>query len=495
MDRMACVNLPALPLQVLLRDRPAWRGHPAAVVDRDKPSGTILWVNDEAHARRIFPGQRYGAALGLDRTLRAGVVDAARLEAEIKTLTEALWRFSPRIEPSKREPGVFWLDASGLQFLFPSLARWAEAVHADLRGNSYHANIAAGFSRFGAYAAAKITDKLLVFDSPAHEQTYIRRAPLTRLGFEPSLVFTLRKLGVETLGGFIALPPEGIWKRFGRDAHEWHQLARGDGWRPLAPEAPAALAERRIELDYPEAARARLMTLIEPALRELLEELASRYEAATAIELELTLNNKERRDERIAPAAPTRDAAQLLHLLELRIQNIELAAGVEVLVLRLLSVSASEYQQDLLQTAPRRNMEAVQRAFAKIRAEWGDGAVVRARLNEGHLPEARFAWERFEAMPPAPRAASAESHPLIRRIFAPALELPPRPRQEPDGWLVAGVAEGPVEEVIGPHIVSGGWWTREIARAYYYVRTRSGRWLWIYHDQKRRRWYLQGEVE
>ena len=54
---------------------------------------------------------------------------------------------------------------------------------------------------------------------------------------------------------------------------------------------------------------------------------------------------------------------------------------------------------------------------------------------------------------------------------------------------------GPVEEVIGPHVVSGGWWIREISRDYYYVRTRSGRWLWIYNDRRRRRWFLQGEVE
>ncbi|MDP7640334.1 MAG: DNA polymerase Y family protein, partial [Candidatus Hydrogenedentes bacterium] len=73
--------------------------------------------------------------------------------------------------------------------------------------------------------------------------------------------------------------------------------------------------------------------------------------------------------------------------------------------------------------------------------------------------------------------------------------LPPRARHEPDGWLIAGIADGPVEESIGPHIVSGGWWRKEIERAYYYVRTRKGRWLWIYYDQKRRRWFLQGEVQ
>jgi hypothetical protein len=36
---------------------------------------------------------------------------------------------------------------------------------------------------------------------------------------------------------------------------------------------------------------------------------------------------------------------------------------------------------------------------------------------------------------------------------------------------------------------------REVSRAYHYVRTRKGRWLWIYNDHKRRAWFLHGEVQ
>ena len=83
----------------------------------------------------------------------------------------------------------------------------------------------------------------------------------------------------------------------------------------------------------------------------------------------------------------------------------------------------------------------------------------------------------------------------MRRIFSPPVPLPVRPATEPDGWIVACFSDGPVDEVVGPHIVSGGWWLRDIHRTYHYVRTRSGRWLWIYLDRKRRRWFLHGEVE
>ena len=83
----------------------------------------------------------------------------------------------------------------------------------------------------------------------------------------------------------------------------------------------------------------------------------------------------------------------------------------------------------------------------------------------------------------------------MRRLFTPPIELPATNRDNPDGWLIAGLAEGPVEEVIGPQVLDGGWWTGEVSRSYHYVRTRSGRWLWIFHDHRRRRWYLHGEVQ
>ena len=58
MDRMACIDLPAFPLQLLLHRRPEWREQPVAVVDSDRPQGKILWVNERARASRILPGMR-----------------------------------------------------------------------------------------------------------------------------------------------------------------------------------------------------------------------------------------------------------------------------------------------------------------------------------------------------------------------------------------------------------------------------------------------------
>ena len=55
--------------------------------------------------------------------------------------------------------------------------------------------------------------------------------------------------------------------------------------------------------------------------------------------------------------------------------------------------------------------------------------------------------------------------------------------------------DAPVFRADGPYVVSGGWWQGEMHREYYFAETKSGRILWVFFDRRRRRWFLQGEVE
>ena len=71
---IACVDIPALPLQVVWRAEPGWRTDPVVVVDEDRPQGIVLWACERARAQQVLPGQRYAHALGLCNGLRARVV-------------------------------------------------------------------------------------------------------------------------------------------------------------------------------------------------------------------------------------------------------------------------------------------------------------------------------------------------------------------------------------------------------------------------------------
>ncbi len=498
MDRVACVELRRLPLQILLRIHPDWRGLPAVVVDRDKPNGVIRWVNERARACRILPGMRYAAGLALTHELRADVVTESMIHNEVVRLTRRLARYSPQIEPSSKEPGIFWLNASGLGLLYPSLVKWADCVQEDLWQAGFHSVVVAGFSKYATYAAAvsQRNGRNLVFEDDAQEREHLKSVPIDRLGFASQLRDALHKLGVRTSGGFLDLPAEGVRRRFGAEAHELHRLAGNRDWTPLKPvEIPEPVARKTV-LDYAETNHERLLRLAEPLMDSMLESLAERREALAGLRLRLELDDKSRHDETLEPATPTLDSGQLLHLLRLRLESLSVSAGVIELWLRAKGTPATQRQLELFREKPKRDPAAIHRAFARIRAELGNGAVEQAHLAEGHLPEAQFALSPMKELPrPRPEEAAESKRPLVRRILLPAVALPSRARHEPDGWLLGDLIDGPVEETHGPHVVSGGWWSREVVRVYYYARTRSGRWLWVYQDLRRRRWFQQGEVE
>ena len=98
MDRLACVDFPELPLQLLLREHPDWQGLPAVVVDEDRPQGLVLWANEAARAFRILPGLRYAAAHSLCADVRAGAVSPLHVEKALQELHTLLLRFSPTVE-------------------------------------------------------------------------------------------------------------------------------------------------------------------------------------------------------------------------------------------------------------------------------------------------------------------------------------------------------------------------------------------------------------
>ena len=426
MDRMACVELPAFPLQLLLQRHPDWAGRPVAVVDRDKPQGVILWVNEHARACRIRTGMRYGAGLALARTLHAGEVPPAEVDRGVSALADRLRRFSPDVEPSRDEPGIFWLNASGLSHLYASPRRWADAVVGAIRASGLRAAIAVGFTRFGTYAIARtvmaahggrdgrncpgragrrappgatsvVRDRaVVVLRDAAAERVLAGEAPLDRLGFDPALRDSLQKLGIETVRAFLRLPPAGIRRRFGPDAERLHRLAAGDLWVPLQPLRVRDPLVARHDFDDPETDVSRLLFAVKRLLNRLLALIAARSEMLGALTLHLRLDRATAKSEQVRPAAPTLDAAQLLGLVRLRLEALALDAGVVELRVTARAVRTAAAQQGLFVERPPRDPAAANRALARVRAEFGDGVVVRARLAEAHLPEAQFAWEPLE---------------------------------------------------------------------------------------------------
>jgi len=497
-DRIACVNVPELPLQILLRRHPEWATLPAAVLDRDKAQGVVLWANAAARRTRILPGMRYASALSLSSQLRAAEVPAAEIDAGVEQLARILRFYSAGVEPSPEEPGVFWLDASGLSLLYPSLRQWASSLHADLTASGFHASVAVGFTRFGTYATARTSAGEVVFETGDAERERAEAVRLDRLGVDTGVRDALGKLAIHTVGDFLGLPANSVKKRFGADVHRFYQLARGALFAPLRAQAPPDPVAASVHLDDAEGDLDRLMALVEMHLHALLARLAERGEVLATLALRLTFEGADPAAECLRPARPTLDVAQIVDLIRLRLGSVlaarAAARGVTDVELSLAGAPAAHTQGELFAERSPRDLEAVARAFARLRAEMGDGAVVCARLRDAHLPEARFEWERVARIE-APRAREVRLPPLVRRIYARPVPFAPMRGRDAGRGLDAHFDDGSVSETMGPYVVSGGWWQREVQREYYYVRTAGGRSLWMYYDRPRACWYVHGEVE
>ena len=130
--------------------------------------------------------------------------------------------------------------------------------------------------------------------------------------------------------------------------------------------------------------------------------------------------------------------------------------------------------------------------------------MVRARVCEGHLPEAAFLWEPLERLegsgetePAAGPARAAGMLPVLVRRIVERPETPPAGLQIAEGadQPIRGADHEPTVRRFGPYVISGGWWVRPVHREYYFVEVRRGDVLWVYYDRQRRRWLLQGAVE
>ena len=544
MRRTACVDVGSFPLQLLLRRHPDWRDRPAAVVSEDKPLGTVVAVNRPARAAGVRVGMRYAAALSLVADLQAGTVGPDEVAAGVRLIIDRLLSISPFVEGAGAderagtgaggdvgadawaEPGVFWVDVSGLQRHHPSLAALAQAIRRCLHAVRFSATVVIGYTRFGTYLLARDARRgRLVVSDAASERSAARRAPLERLPLEPVVRDLLEKLDVATVDDFLRLPYAELLRRFGPPVAAVHRSVRSDlglgrncrasgrsdrvsgrlgmGAKespkdsvspaldlPVQGDVPAAPFLHRTRLSYAETDAKRLQRHAEVLLDALLGRLRVEDRAVEELQLRLLLEDGSHRCELIRPAAPTGERRRLIDLLALRLRALDLSSGVEELALDARHVPAHADQTALFHAKQHRDLAAGSEALARIRAQFGNRTVLYAVVLEAHLPEAQFRWQSVtELVLPQPGVRQGQKPSpvgwLVRRMLRQPAAVPP-PR-------AAGH---------GPFLISGGWWqvrgpelSGGVDRAYYFIRSPAGALEWVFYDRLTGRWYLQGWVE
>jgi hypothetical protein len=188
-------------------------------------------------------------------------------------------------------------------------------------------------------------------------------------------------------------------------------------------ESDQVVLRRRLEPGVTD--RAALAALLVEPLEEGLANLSRRGRLLSELHLVFVLESGTPISEVFRPAEPTLHSGVLVKLLSLRLDKCEWAEAVVELRLAFSEVPLPPSSGELFAAETQRDLRRGGEALALVRARWGNGAVVRARLTDSHVPERSFLWEPLERLSlPRPEETGKDLS-AVRRI--------PRPGNAPSG--------------------------------------------------------------
>jgi len=464
------IHLPQLPLEAFQRGLPS--PEPCAVTERQR----ILVCDAKATARGLRAGMPVTAALALAPNLRLRERDAA---AETEALLGiAAWAMQCTPNVALDFPDLALLEASGSLKLFGGIAQIEARLRQGLAAMGYGARLAIAPTPRAASWFARANKHCLIADVALLE-TELCALPVSVLESEEEE--TLSSIGVGTIGDLLALPRNGLARRFGQSLLDALDQALGRLPDPrgafVLPEKFCAAIELPAEATQAEAllfAAQRLLVQLEGFLvaraagtRQICINLAHRAAPATRIELSLV--------------AACREAAHFALLLRERLQQTALPVPVRAIVLEVKAIEPLAHCNRSFFADELREPGSWQRLIERLRSRLGARAVHGIGLCADHRPE----------------HASAEAEPGAKQL---TLDFNLRPF-----WLLErpqALAErdsipchhGPLKLLAGPERIESGWWDgADVARDYFIARTANEALLWIYRERSPEgSWYLHG---
>ncbi|MFW6368131.1 MAG: DNA polymerase Y family protein [Spirochaetota bacterium] len=510
MLRTACVELPFFTLQLLLRAHPSWKGEPVALLPHDRPLAPVLQANRAARRSGITPGMRYATALAVLPELQAGVVPEADIRGGLEEIGELLLAFTPHVEPWNEYPGIFWVDCGGLGRLWGSHIEWARSLLYAIRQRGFYAKLAAGFSRFGTFAAVRSlgvtkggsghNTSIYISSVPHEEQQYAHTCRLERLPLPADVLHRLGKLGIHTVAEFLALNAGSIESRFGTEAVKLYRFALGRTELPVqsAPAAPSYTGERELPgLTDLEA----IASHLEPVITELTARLRATGRRASSLAFTLFSEDGGHIRESLTPAEPTGDARFLQKLVVLRLYTVTCRSRMVRFSVE-LEASRELAGQALLFAEHSQSARRIHRACSVLQAELGNSALVRARLVDAHLPGERFTFEPFDGTEAQGGRVQREARPVETSAKTQSAEkndgtsdgsLDPAAAVRRIFMEPAALHALPSGRRYGPFRIAGRWWKDEQGRSFFFVEHSNGTIMWVY--RKGREYRLQGYVE
>ncbi|WP_457787161.1 Y-family DNA polymerase [Pseudomonas sp. PL-6] len=452
----ACILLPQLALDGVMRQR-AEPTEPLVLLGGPPQRRVLQAVNPAARALGLKPGQLLSAAQALTRGFASADYDLAAIERWQQFL--AAWAYGFSAQVSLHYPRCLLLEVGSSLGLFGPWPRFEARLRRELGELGFQQRITLAPNPVAARMLANVHDGLAIGDA-AELRAALERLPVERIGLSRETASALARMGLRSLQQLLALPRDGLARRF--PAELLRHLDSLLGERALALEfyRPPDRFDARIELNFEVESHQALLFPLRRLTADLAAYLAGRDSGVQRFTLHLEHRNRPASQLVVGLLSAERDPAMLLELTRGRLEQLQLPAPVLALRLeaRELPAFAPQHRQ-LFDERPQQSLPWEQ-LRERLRARLGDEAVQGLGARADHRPE--LSWQ-----------AESDRH-------TPSLpSVGPRP-----AWLLGEpqpLAEAGLLILAGPERIESGWWDGgDLRRDYYLVQTRSGQRAWAF---------------
>lgn len=437
----------------------------------------VLDGDSKAMHRGIRPGMSLPAARALSRQLTVRTREpAAETEALLGLAGWAL-QFTPAV--ALEFPDMLLLEIAGSLKLLGSLPALRTRMHVELEAMGFSVRLACAPTARAAGWMAKMGGT--VSCTAADLAATVAALPITV--FDAAIQEGLQSAGATTLGAVLALPRDGLARRFGQ--HLLDELDRALGHLPEARSFFRPPPRFQAAIDLPMEVQQSQALLF--AGRRLLLQLAGflRACACGVQNLRIRLGHRDAATVlTLGLLAPSRDPEHLTLLLREQLGKVVLRAPVLS-----ISIHAEELlplggdSMALFAEDPAQAGQSWQQLVDRLRSRLGSASVQGLAPAADHRPE----HGSITVEPGSPQLPLTFNE-------RPFWLLPvPRPLSEVNA---VPHCDGPLELLAGPERIESGWWDdREALRDYFVARSPQHSLLWIYrerHPARLGQWYLHG---
>ena len=464
------LHLPQLPLEAFQRGLPS--PEPCAVAERQR----LLVCDGKAVARGLHARMPVTAALALAPGLRLRERDAA---AETEALLGiAAWAMQCTPNVALDFPDLVLLEVSGSLKLFGGLGEIVARLRQGLAAMGYSAHLAAAPTARAASWFARAGKQCLITDAALLESE-LSALPLSVL--QCAEEDALASIGAGSIGDLLALPRDGLARRFGQGL-----LAALDQALDRLPDPRGAfvLPEKfcaAIELPAEATQAEALLFAAQRLLAQLEGFLAARAAGTRRLQLNLTHRAAPATRIELGLVSACREAAHFALLLRERLQQTALPEPVRAIALEVQAIEPLEHSNQSLFADELHQEGNWPRLIERLRSRLGAAAVHGIVLCADHRPE----------------RACAEAEPGARQLTL-DFDLRPfwlleRPQALEENESVP-CHHGPLKLLAGPERIESGWWDgADVARDYFIARSADAALLWVYRERSPAgAWYLHG---